>query len=180
MAARLQEHYEKVVRPALIKEFSYENALEAPRLDKIVINMGVGEATADSKKINLAVAELAAISGQKPVITKARKSIATFKLREGMNIGCKVTLRRQRMYEFLDRLITIALPRVRDFRGVSGKSFDGRGNYTLGLKEQLVFPEIDYDKVDKVRGMDIVICTTARTDAEAKALLKGFQMPFNN
>ena len=126
------------------------------------------------------MAELAAISGQKPVITKARKSIATFKLREGMNIGCKVTLRRERMYEFLDRLITIALPRVRDFRGVSGKSFDGRGNYTLGLKEQLVFPEIDYDKVDKVRGMDIVICTTARTDAEAKALLKGFQMPFVN
>ena len=178
MVARLQEHYEKVVRAELIKEFSYENVLQAPRIDKIVINMGVGEATADSKKINLAVAELAAISGQKPVITKARKSIATFKLREGMNIGCKVTLRRQRMYEFLDRLITIALPRVRDFRGVSGKSFDGRGNYTLGLKEQLVFPEIDYDKVEKVRGMDIVICTTAKTDAEAKALLKGFQMPF--
>ena len=180
MAARLKEQYEKIVRPSLIKEFSYENAMEAPRLDKIVINMGVGEATSDSKKINLAVAELAAISGQKPVITKARKSIATFKLREGMNIGCKVTLRRERMYEFLDRLITIALPRVRDFRGVSGKSFDGRGNYTLGLKEQLIFPEIDYDKVDKVRGMDIVICTTARTDAEAKALLKGFQMPFVN
>ena len=178
MAARLQEHYEKIVRPALIQEFSYENALQAPRIDKIVINMGVGEATSDSKKINAAVAELTAIAGQKPVITKARKSIATFKLREGMNIGCKVTLRRQRMYEFLDRLITIALPRVRDFRGVSGKSFDGRGNYTLGLKEQLVFPEIDYDKVDKVRGMDIVICTTAKTDAEAKALLKGFQMPF--
>jgi len=180
MAARLQEHYEKIVRPALIQEFSYENALEAPRIEKIVINMGVGEATSDSKKINAAVAELTAIAGQKPVITKARKSIATFKLREGMNIGCKVTLRRQRMYEFLDRLITIALPRVRDFRGVSGKSFDGRGNYTLGLKEQLVFPEIDYDKVDKVRGMDIVICTTAKTDAEAKALLKGFQMPFVN
>ena len=178
MAARLQEHYEKVVRPALIEEFKYENKLEAPRIEKIVINMGVGEATSDSKKINIAVAELAAISGQKPVITKARKSIATFKLREGMNIGCKVTLRRERMYEFLDRLITIALPRVRDFRGVSGKSFDGRGNYTLGLKEQLVFPEIDYDKVEKVRGMDIVICTTAKTDAEAKALLKGFQMPF--
>jgi len=178
MSARLQEHYEKVVRPALIKEFSYGNSLEAPRLDKIVINMGVGEATSDSKKINIAVAELTAIAGQKPVVTKARKSIATFKLREGMNIGCKVTLRRQRMYEFLDRLITIALPRVRDFRGVSGKSFDGRGNYTLGLKEQLVFPEIDYDKVDKVRGMDIVICTTAKTDAEARALLKGFQMPF--
>jgi large subunit ribosomal protein L5 len=180
MAARLQEHYEKVVRPALIQEFSYKNQLEAPRIDKIVINMGVGEATSDSKKINAAVAELTAIAGQKPVITKARKSIATFKLREGMNIGCKVTLRRQRMYEFLDRLITIALPRVRDFRGVSGKSFDGRGNYTLGLKEQLVFPEIDYDKVEKVRGMDIVICTTAKTDAEAKALLKGFQMPFVN
>jgi large subunit ribosomal protein L5 len=178
MVARLQEHYEKVVRAELIKEFSCENALQAPRIDKIVINMGVGEATSDSKKINAAVAELTAIAGQKPVITKARKSIATFKLREGMNIGCKVTLRRQRMYEFLDRLITIALPRVRDFRGVSGKSFDGRGNYTLGLKEQLVFPEIDYDKVDKVRGMDIVICTTAKTDAEAKALLKGFQMPF--
>jgi large subunit ribosomal protein L5 len=178
MAARLKEHYEKVVRAALIEEFKYENPLEAPRLDKIVINMGVGEATSDSKKINAAVAELAAIAGQKPVITKARKSIATFKLREGMNIGCKVTLRRERMYEFLDRLISIALPRVRDFRGVSGKSFDGRGNYTLGLKEQLVFPEIDYDKVDKVRGMDIVICTTAKTDAEAKALLKGFQMPF--
>jgi large subunit ribosomal protein L5 len=180
MAARLQEHYEKVVRPALIEEFSYQNRLEAPRIDKIVINMGVGEATSDSKKINIAVAELAAISGQKPVVTKARKSIATFKLREGMNIGCKVTLRRQRMYEFLDRLINIALPRVRDFRGVSPKSFDGRGNYTLGLKEQLVFPEIDYDKVEKVRGMDIVICTTAKTDAEAKALLKGFQMPFVN
>jgi large subunit ribosomal protein L5 len=154
--------------------------MQVPKLDKIVINMGVGEATADSKKINLAVAELTAIAGQKPVITKARKSIATFKLREGMAIGCKVTLRKQHMYEFLDRLVNIALPRVRDFRGISGKSFDGRGNYTLGLKEQLVFPEIDYDKVDKVRGMDIVICTTAKTDAEAKALLKGFDMPFVN
>ena len=180
MPARLQEHYKKVVREALMKEFSYKNAFEVPKLDKIVINMGVGEATADSKKINVAVEELRAISGQKPVVTKARKSIATFKLREGMAIGCKVTLRRQHMYEFLDRLVNIALPRVRDFRGVSGKSFDGRGNYTLGLKEQLVFPEIDYDKVDKVRGMDIVICTTAKTDAEAKALLKGFDMPFNN
>jgi large subunit ribosomal protein L5 len=180
MAARLQEHYKKVVRDALTKEFNYQNTFEIPKLDKIVINMGVGEATADSKKINLAVAELTAIAGQKPVITKARKSIAVFKLREGMAIGCKVTLRKQHMYEFLDRLVNIALPRVRDFRGVSGKSFDGRGNYTLGLKEQLVFPEIDYDKVDKVRGMDIVICTTAKTDAEAKALLKGFDMPFNN
>jgi large subunit ribosomal protein L5 len=180
MAARLQEHYQKVVRDALTKEFGYKNTFQVPKLDKIVINMGVGEATADSKKINIAVEELKAISGQKPVITKARKSIATFKLREGMAIGCKVTLRRQHMYEFLDRLVNIALPRVRDFRGISGKSFDGRGNYTLGLKEQLVFPEIDYDKVDKVRGMDIVICTTAKTDAEAKALLKGFDMPFNN
>jgi large subunit ribosomal protein L5 len=180
MAARLQEHYKKVVRDALTKEFNYQNVFEVPKLDKIVINMGVGEATADSKKINLAVAELTAIAGQKPIITKARKSIAVFKLREGMAIGCKVTLRKQQMYEFLDRLVNIALPRVRDFRGVSGKSFDGRGNYTLGLKEQLVFPEIDYDKVDKVRGMDIVICTTAKTDAEAKALLKGFDMPFNN
>ena len=180
MAARLQDHYRKTVREALTKEFGYTNPMQVPKLDKIVINMGVGEATADSKKINLAVAELTAIAGQKPVITKARKSIANFKLREGMAIGCKVTLRRQQMYEFLDRLVNIALPRVRDFRGVSGKSFDGRGNYTLGLKEQLVFPEIDYDKVDKVRGMDIVICTTAKTDAEAKALLKGFDMPFNN
>ena len=180
MAARLKEHYEKVVKPALTKEFNYQNSMQVPKLDKIVINMGVGEATADSKKINIAVAELTAISGQKPVITKARKSIATFKLREGMAIGCKVTLRKQHMYEFLDRLVNIALPRVRDFRDVSGKSFDGRGNYTLGLKEQLVFPEIDYDKVDKVRGMDIVICTTAKTDAEAKALLKGFDMPFVN
>ena len=180
MAARLQEHYKKVVREALTKEFGYTNPMQVPKIDKIVINMGVGEATADSKKINLAVAELTAIAGQKPVITKARKSIAVFKLREGMAIGCKVTLRKQHMYEFLDRLVNIALPRVRDFRGVSGKSFDGRGNYTLGLKEQLVFPEIDYDKVDKVRGMDIVICTTAKTDAEAKALLKGFDMPFNN
>jgi large subunit ribosomal protein L5 len=180
MAARLQDHYRKTVREALTKEFGYTNPMQVPKLDKIVINMGVGEATADSKKINLAVAELTAIAGQKPVITKARKSIAVFKLREGMAIGCKVTLRKQHMYEFLDRLVNIALPRVRDFRGISGKSFDGRGNYTLGLKEQLVFPEIDYDKVDKVRGMDIVICTTAKTDAEAKALLKGFDMPFNN
>lgn len=177
---RLQDHYETVVRPALMKEFSYKNAMEVPKIEKIVINMGVGEATADSKKINVAVDELTAIAGQKPVVTKARKSIATYKLREGMSIGTKVTLRRQRMYEFLDRLITIALPRVRDFRGVNGKSFDGRGNYALGLKEQLVFPEIDYDKVDAVRGMDIIIVTSAKTDAEAKALLKGFQMPFIN
>jgi large subunit ribosomal protein L5 len=177
---RLQERYIEVVRPALMKEFSYTNPLEAPRLDKIVINMGVGEAVADGKKIQAAANELAAISGQKPVITKSRKAIANFKLREGLNIGCKVTLRRERMYEFLDRLVNIALPRVRDFRGVSGKSFDGHGNYALGLKEQIVFPEIDYDKIDAVRGMDIVICTTARSDAEARALLKGFDMPFVN
>jgi large subunit ribosomal protein L5 len=177
---RLQERYIETVRPALMKEFNYTNPLEAPRLDKIVINMGVGEAVADGKKIQAAANELAQISGQKPVITKSRKAIANFKLREGLNIGCKVTLRRERMYEFLDRLVNIALPRVRDFRGVSGKSFDGHGNYALGLKEQIVFPEIDYDKIDAVRGMDIVICTTARNDAEAKALLKGFDMPFVN
>jgi large subunit ribosomal protein L5 len=177
---RLQERYIETVRPALMKEFNYTNPLEAPRLDKIVINMGVGEAVADGKKIQAAANELAQISGQKPVITKSRKAIANFKLREGLNIGCKVTLRRERMYEFLDRLVNIALPRVRDFRGVSAKSFDGHGNYALGLKEQIVFPEIDYDKIDAVRGMDIVICTTARNDAEAKALLKGFDMPFVN
>jgi large subunit ribosomal protein L5 len=177
---RLQERYIETVRPALMKEFNYTNPLEAPRLDKIVINMGVGEAVADGKKIQAAANELAAISGQKPVITKSRKAIANFKLREGLSIGCKVTLRRERMYEFLDRLVNIALPRVRDFRGVSAKSFDGNGNYALGLKEQIVFPEIDYDKIDAVRGMDIVICTTARSDAEAKALLKGFDMPFVN
>ena len=177
---RLQDRYLKVVRPSLMKEFNYKNPLAAPRLDKIVINMGVGEAVADGKRIQSAVQDLTAISGQKPVITKSRKAIANFKLREGMNIGCKVTLRRERMYEFLDRLVNIALPRVRDFRGVSGKSFDGSGNFALGLKEQIVFPEIDYDKIDAVRGMDIVICTTAKTDAEAKALLKGFDMPFVN
>jgi len=180
MQTRLQEHYEKVVKPALVKEFGYPNALAAPRLDKIVINMGIGEGTQDGKKVDAAANDLAVISGQKPVITRAKKSIATFKLRENLPIGCKVTLRRQRMYEFLDRLINIALPRVRDFRGVSGKSFDGRGNFALGLKEQLVFPEINYDQVDAVRGMDIIIVTTAKTDAEAKALLRGFQMPFAN
>jgi large subunit ribosomal protein L5 len=177
---RLQDHYEKVVRPALIKEFGYTNAMQCPRLEKIVVNMGVGEAVQDGKKIDAAVGDLTLITGQKPVVTRAKKSIATFKLRENMPIGCKVTLRRQRMFEFLDRLVNIALPRVRDFRGVSAKSFDGRGNYALGLKEQLVFPEVDYDKIDQVRGMDIVIVTTARTDAEAKALLRGFDMPFAN
>ena len=177
---RLQEHYEKVVRPALMKEFGYGNHMQVPRVDKIVINMGVGEGTQDAKKVDAAVNDLAVISGQKPVVTRSKVSIATFKLRENMPIGCKVTLRRDRMFEFLDRLVNIALPRVRDFRGVSAKSFDGRGNYALGLKEQLVFPEVDYDKVDTVRGMDIVIVTTAKTDAEAKALLRGFDMPFAN
>lgn len=177
---RLQDHYEKIVRPALIKEFGYTNPMQCPRLEKIVVNMGVGEAVQDGKKVDAAVGDLTLITGQKPVVTRAKKSIATFKLRENMPIGCKVTLRRQRMFEFLDRLVNIALPRVRDFRGVSAKSFDGRGNYALGLKEQLVFPEVDYDKIDQVRGMDIVIVTTARTDAEAKALLRGFDMPFAN
>ena len=180
MPARLQEHYAKTVREALTKEFSYKNAFEVPKLDKIVINMGVGEAVNDRKAVDGAVADLTAITGQKPVVTKSRVSIATFKLRENMAIGAKVTLRRDRMYEFIDRLINIALPRVRDFRGVSGKSFDGRGNYTLGLKEQLVFPEIDYDKIDSVRGMDIIICTTAKSDAEARSLLRGFDFPFVN
>ena len=180
MTTRFQELYETKVRAALTEEFGYGNPMEVPKIEKIVINMGVGEAVQDSKKIEAALRELTAIAGQRPVVTKAKKSIATFKLRENMPVGIKVTLRRDKMYEFLDRLITIALPRVRDFRGVNGKSFDGRGNYALGLKEQLVFPEIDYDKVDQVRGMDIIIVTTAKTDQEAKSLLKGFQMPFIN
>jgi len=163
-----------------MKEIGCSNMLEVPRLEKIVLNMGVGEAVNDSKKTQQAAVELTAIAGQKPIMTKARKSIAVFKLRENMNIGCKVTLRRERMYEFLDRLVNIALPRVRDFRGVSPKSFDGRGNYALGLKEQIVFPEINYDQIQEIRGLDIVICTSAKTDAEAKALLKGFAMPFVN
>jgi large subunit ribosomal protein L5 len=178
--ARLHEQYETTVRPALMQEFGYKNPMQVPRLEKIVVNMGVGEAVQDSKKAEAAAADLTAITGQHPVVTKAKRSIATFKLREGMPIGCMVTLRRERMYEFLDRLITVALPRVRDFRGISGRSFDGRGNFALGLKEQLVFPEIDYDRVDATRGMDVVIVTTARTDAEAKALLKAFDMPFAN
>jgi large subunit ribosomal protein L5 len=180
MAARLQEHYIKTVRDALTKEFSYQNAFEVPKIEKIVINMGVGEAVNDRKAVDGAVNDLTAITGQKPVVTKSRVSIATFKLRENMAIGAKVTLRRDRMYEFIDRLINIALPRVRDFRGLNGKSFDGRGNFAMGLKEQIVFPEIEYDKVDMVRGMDIIICTTAKTDAEAKALLRGFDFPFVN
>ena len=178
--ARLREDYDKRIKPAMIEEFKYSSVMEVPRLEKIVINMGVGEASQDRKKIEGAVADMTKISGQKPVITRAKTSIATYKLREGMIVGCKVTLRRERAYEFLDRLVNIALPRVRDFRGISGKSFDGNGNYAMGLKEQIVFPEIDYDQVDRVRGMDIIICTSAKTDAEAKALLKHFNMPFTN
>jgi len=175
---RLKRTYDETIRKALVEQFGYKNELEIPVLDKIVLNMGVGETVADGKKINSAVGDLALIAGQKPVITKARKSIATFKLREGMNIGAKVTLRRQRMYEFLDRLVTIALPRVRDFRGLNPKSFDGRGNYAMGIKEHIVFPEIEYDKVEQVWGMDIIVCTTAKTDDEARALLKAFNFPF--
>ena len=179
MTTRMQERYQSTVKPALIQEFGYQNPMQAPRLDKIVVNMGVGEAVQDAKKIDAAVGDLTAITGQHPVVIRAKRSIATYKLRQNMPIGVKVTLRRNRMYEFLDRLITVALPRVRDFRGVSPRSFDGRGNYALGLREQLVFPEIDYDRVDTVRGMDIVIVTTAKTDDEARALLKGFDMPFS-
>ena len=175
---RMQKLYEECIRPSMIEEFGYTNPFAVPKLTKIVINMGVGEATQDKKKVEQAAAEMMAIAGQKPVIAKAKKSIATFKLREGMPIGCKVTLRRERMYEFLDRLITIAMPRIRDFRGVNPRSFDGRGNYAMGLKEQIVFPEVNYDKIDKIRGMDIIIATTARTDDEARALLRAFGMPF--
>jgi large subunit ribosomal protein L5 len=177
---RLKQQYQDVLCGELIKEFGYKNPMQVPRLEKVVVNMGVGEAVQDSKKAEAAAADLTAITGQHPVITKAKRSIATFKLRQGMPIGCKVTLRRARMYEFLDRLINVALPRVRDFRGIPGKSFDGRGNFALGLREQLVFPEIDYDRVDATRGMNVVIVTTARSDAEAKALLKAFDMPFAN
>jgi large subunit ribosomal protein L5 len=176
--ARLREHYTSTVLPALVKEFGYKNVMAVPKIEKISINMGMGEAASNSKVIDGAVAELTAIAGQKPIITKAKKSIAAFKLREGMPIGVAVTLRGDRMFEFLDRLVTVALPRVRDFRGVSGKSFDGRGNYTLGIKDQLIFPEIDYNKVDKARGMNINITTTANTDAEGLALLRLLGMPF--
>ena len=177
---RLQDEYNNTIKASLVEEFGYKNVMEVPKLDKIVLNMGVGEASQDKKKIVGAVEDMQRITGQKPVITKAKKSISTFKLRDGMIVGCKVTLRRQQMYEFLDRLVNIALPRVRDFRGISAKSFDGNGNYAMGMKEQIVFPEIDYDQVDQIRGMDIIVCTTAKTDAEAKALLKGFDMPFSN
>ncbi len=177
---RLLAQYKDTIRPALMEEFGYKNQMQLPRLEKIVLNMGVGESVADSKKIKSAEADMTAIAGQKPVITKAKKSIAGFKVREGMPLGVKVTLRGERMYDFLDRLVTVAMPRVRDFRGISDKSFDGRGNYAMGLKEHIVFPEIEYDKIDQVWGMDIVICTTAKSDDEAKALLKHFNMPFQN
>ena len=175
---RLQEKYDNVVRPALVEKFNYTSVMQTPKVTKIVVNMGVGDANTNSKVLDDAVSEMTQLTGQKPVITKAKKSIAAFKLREGMSIGCKVTLRGERMYEFLDKLVSIALPRVRDFQGVSNKSFDGRGNFTLGVKEQLIFPEINYDKVNRVRGMDIVIVTTANTDLEALELLKQMGMPF--
>ena len=175
---RMKERYESAIRKDMLEQFKYANEMEIPRLEKIVINMGVGEATADSKKPTVAAEDLSAIAGQKAVVTRSRKAIAGFKLREGMPIGTKVTLRKDRMYEFLDRLVTIALPRVRDFRGLNPKSFDGRGNYAMGIKEHIVFPEINYDKVDQIWGMDIVVCTTAKTDDEARALLKGFNFPF--
>ena len=175
---RLRKHYDEVVRPAMIAEFGYKNALEVPVIEKIVLNMGVGDAVNDTKKVTTAAADLALIAGQKPVITRARKAISSFKVRENMPIGAKVTLRSIRMYEFLDRLVTVALPRIRDFRGLSPKSFDGRGNFAMGIKEHLVFPEIDYDKVESVLGMDIIVCTTAKTDDEARALLRAFNFPF--
>lgn len=178
--SRLRDHYNENVRRTMQEQFQYRNPMEIPRLTKIVLNMGVGEGAQDRKKVEAAATDLTAITGQKPVITKAKQSIAGFKIRQGMAIGCKVTLRRERMYEFLDRLVTIALPRVRDFRGVSKKSFDGRGNFAMGIREQIVFAEIDYDKVDEIRGLDVIICSTAKTDAEAQALLAAFEMPFAN
>ena len=175
---RMQARYNEQIRAKMTELFGYKNVMEVPRIEKIVLNMGVGEATQDKKKVEAAVTEMALIAGQKPVVCKAKKSVAQFKLREGMPIGCKVTLRRNRMYEFLDRLITIALPRVKDFRGLNSKSFDGRGNYAMGIKEQLIFPEINYDRIEKIRGMDVIITTTAKTDEEARALLALFGFPF--
>ena len=180
MKTRLEEHYHKNIHPSMVEKFNYKNKFEVPKLTKVVINIGVGEAVKDSKKIDSAIKEITAISGQKPVITRAKKAIATFKLREGMPIGVKVTLRKSHMYEFIDRLINVALPRVRDFRGLNGKSFDGNGNYSLGLKEQIVFPEINYDNIDTIRGMDISVVTTAKSDEEGKELLKNFDFPFIN
>jgi large subunit ribosomal protein L5 len=178
--ARLKEDYNARVAPALRKELGYTNPMQVPSINKIVINMGVGEASQNRKEIEGALADMTAIAGQKPVVTKARKSIANFKLRDGMVVGCRVTLRGERMWEFMDRLVNVALPRIRDFKGVSPRSFDGRGNFTLGIKEQIIFPEIDYDKIDKIRGMDVTICTTANTNDEGRALLKQFNMPFRN
>ena len=178
--ARLKDRYLNEIAPALQQKFAYTNVMQIPKVDKIVINMGVGEAVQNSKAIDSALGDLMKITGQKPIVTKAKKSIAAFKLREGMPIGCKVTLRGQRMYEFMDRLLNVALPRVRDFRGVSAKAFDGRGNYTLGIKEQLIFPEMEYDKIDKLRGMDVVFVTTAKSDEEARELLRGFGMPYRD
>ncbi len=178
--ARLQTVYREKIVPELIKKFGYTSTMQVPRITKVTLNMGVGEAVNDKKNIDMSVADLTKIAGQKPVVTKARKAIANFKIRQGLAIGCMVTLRGQRMYEFLDRLVTIALPRVRDFRGVSGRAFDGRGNYNIGLKEQIIFPEIEYDKIDKLRGMNISITTTAKSDEEAKALLAAFRFPFRN
>ena len=180
MKAHFREKYENSIRPSLLEMFDYKNIFAVPRIDKIVINMGVGEAVKDSKKVENAVRDLTYISGQKPIITRAKKANATFKLRANMAIGCKVTLRSERMYEFIDRLITIALPRVRDFRGLNSKSFDGKGNFAFGIKEQIVFPEIEYDKVDEIRGMDIIVSTTAISDKEGFELLKGFNFPFSN
>ena len=176
--SRLQDHYKNTVVPALVEKFGYKSVMEVPRIEKITLNMGVGEAVGDKKNMEFAVNDMQAIAGQKAVVTKARKSVAGFKIRDGWPIGCKVTLRRERMYEFLDRLVSIALPRVRDFRGLSAKSFDGRGNYSMGVKEQIIFPEIEYDKVDAIRGMDITITTSARTDEEGRALLDSFNFPF--
>src|SRR5512132_4135025 len=176
--SRLRDHYNSTVRKMLLEEFRYRNPMQVPRLTKVVLNMGVGEASQDRKKVETAAADMTLIAGQKPVITRAKKSVAQFKLREGMAIGCKVTLRRERMYEFLDRLITVAMPRIRDFRGLNPKSFDGRGNYAMGLKEQIIFPEISYDQIDKVRGMDIIVTTTAKTDDEARELLRLINVPF--
>lgn len=175
---RLRSYYRDTIRPALLEQFGYGNPMEVPHVDKIVLNMGIGEGVADSKKVTTALNDLAKIAGQKPAVTRSRKSIATYKLREGMPIGGKVTLRRSRMYEFLDRLITVALPRVRDFRGLNPKSFDGRGNYAMGIREHIVFPEINYDEVDEIWGMDVIVCTTAKSDDEARALLKAFNFPF--
>lgn len=178
--ARLRLQFEEKIRPAMMEQFGYRNPMQVPRLERIVLNMGVGEGVADSKKVTTAAQEMAVIAGQKPIITRSKRAIATYKLRQGMPIGVKVTLRRERMYEFLDRLVTIALPRIRDFRGASSKSFDGRGNFSMGIKEQIIFPEIEYDRIDEIRGMDIVMVTTAKTDSEAKALLRGFDIPFVN